>query len=182
MLVEWKNVFNNNYAVSNTGLVRSNTRTIQSTTGKRIYQEKLLKPEVTASGHLRVVLCDGGKKKHIFVHRLVAEAFIPNPNKYPVINHKDENPANNVVENLEWCSIAYNNAYNNRHQRIGDAEGHTVKVFDDCDIYIETLPSISEFSRKYNIPLTTAWRHAKDSRVVNGYYIIIDGGHLNEEA
>ena len=174
MTLEWKNIFNGNYAVSNTGLVRSNSRTIKSVTGERIYKEKLLKPEVAVSGHLRVVLCDNGKKKRISVHRLVAEAFIPNPNNYPVINHKDENPANNAVENLEWCSVAYNNAYNNRHQRIGDAEGYTVKVYTESGIYVETLPSITEFGRKYNVKTTTAWRRAKDNKIVNGYYIDVE--------
>ena len=47
----------------------------------------------------------------MLVHRVVADAFIPNPNNYPCINHKDENPANNKVENLEWCTYKYNNNY-----------------------------------------------------------------------
>lgn len=180
MIEEWKSIYNNNYSVSNTGLVKSNTRIIQSTTGLRTYKEKLLKPEITSDGHLRVVLCDRGVKKKVFVHRLVAEAFIPNPNNYPVINHKDENPSNNNVTNLEWCSVAYNNAYNNRHQRIGDAEGFNVKVYDKDGNYIEILASITEFGRKYNISTTTAWRRAKDQKIINGYYIVMEGEHHEE--
>lgn len=45
------------------------------------------------------------------IHRLVAEAFIPNPNNYPCINHKDENPSNNNIDNLEWCTYKYNANY-----------------------------------------------------------------------
>lgn len=180
MIEEWKNIYNNNYSVSNTGLVKSNARTIQSTTGLRKYKERLLKPEITKDGHLRVVLCDGGVKNRVFVHRLVAEAFIPNPNNYPVINHKDEDPSNNNVDNLEWCSVAYNNAYNNRHQRIGDAEGFNIVVYDKNNHYIETLSSISEFSRKYNVSLTTSWRRVKDQKMINGYYIIMEGEHHEE--
>ena len=47
----------------------------------------------------------------------------------PVINHKDENPNNNNVNNLEWCTVSYNNNYNNRQKKIGDKEGITIKVF-----------------------------------------------------
>ena len=59
-------------------------------------------------------LCKNGKIKAFLVHRLVAEAFIPNPDNLPCINHKDENPKNNQVENLEWCTYKYNNEYNGR--------------------------------------------------------------------
>lgn len=175
MTEEWRNIYDGNYAVSNTGLVRSNMRIIHSETGTRSLKEKLLKLEPTISGHQRVTLSIKNKRMRFAVHRLVAEAFIPNPNNYPVVNHKDENPANNCVSNLEWCTVAYNNAYNNRHQRIGDAEGYNVKVFDKNNRYIETLPSITDFGRKYNVPTTTAWRRVKDGKLANGFYIVLEG-------
>lgn len=74
-------------------------------------------------GYLRVTLCKNGVQKNFSVHRVVAEAFISNPNNYPVINHKDENKTNNFVfvnqdgsidpdkSNLEWCSYSYNMSY-----------------------------------------------------------------------
>lgn len=62
-------------------------------------------------------LSKDGKMKHYKVHRLVAMAFIPNPNNLPIINHKDENPSNNNVNNLEWCTVAYNNAYGTARKR-----------------------------------------------------------------
>lgn len=54
------------------------------------------------------------------VHKLVALAFIPNPNCYPIINHKDTNPFNNEVSNLEWCTYKYNNEYNGRIEKCRD--------------------------------------------------------------
>lgn len=55
-----------------------------------------------------VTACIGKKQKHFLVHRMVAEAFLPNPNNYPQINHKDGNPNNNEVSNLEWCTAQQN--------------------------------------------------------------------------
>lgn len=57
-------------------------------------------------------------KKTFRVHRLVADAFIPNPNNYDQVNHKDENPSNNHFKNLEWCTSQYNNSYGTRNIRI----------------------------------------------------------------
>lgn len=162
----WKNIFNDNYAVSNKGKIRANDRIVKSTTGKRHYRERILSPEIVKDGHLRVVLCNNGIKQHYFVHRLVAEAFIPNPNNLPIINHKDENPANNNVDNLEWCTWAYNNAYNNRHERIGDAEGHTIDVYDLSGNFIKQFPSITKAAKFYNISLTTLWRYVKNNRPI----------------
>lgn len=62
-------------------------------------------------GYLRVSICKDGINKHHLVHRLVARAFIENENNLPQVNHKDENPANNCVDNLEWCTAKYNMNY-----------------------------------------------------------------------
>lgn len=179
--MQWKDIYDGNYSVSDSGLVKSNDRTINSATGIRNYLGKILKPEITQDGHCRVVISVGGKRQHIFVHRLVADAFIPNPNNFPVINHKDENPLNNSVDNLEWCTVAYNNAYNNRHKRIGDAEGFDVVVYDINHNQIDLLPSIASFSRKYSISNTTAWRRSKDSKIINNKFYIQTKGYYNEK-
>lgn len=172
MQEEWKNIYNNFYAVSNLGNVKANERDIQTKTGIRHYKEKILKPETTADGHLRIVLSDAGKKKRIFIHHLVAENFIPNPNNLPIVNHKDENPSNNRVDNLEWCTISYNNSYNDRNKKIGDKEGHNIDIFDQNGVYIESFPSITKAAIKYNISLTTLWRRVQDKKPINGYYFI----------
>lgn len=76
----------------------------------------------------RLNLTDAQGKLHgVLVHRLVAYTFIPNPKNLPYINHKDENPANNHKENLEWCDCQYNNTYRNVHIRRGQACAETIK-------------------------------------------------------
>lgn len=118
----WKAVpgYEGLYEVSDQGRVRSLPRVIDmpSKLGN-IYQlrhkGKVLKQHVDGSGRFYVGLCGVAFR----VHRLVAMAFIPNPDNLPQVNHKDENPKNNRVENLEWCSFQYNLNYGTRLARIG---------------------------------------------------------------
>ena len=81
-------------------------------------KERILKPVTNSSGYLFVKLCKDGKVKAFTVHRLVAEAFIPNPDNLPCVNHKDECKSNNVVNNLEWCSYSYNINFGTRNKRM----------------------------------------------------------------
>ena len=76
-----------------------------------LYSKRRIFPFLNDTGYLRVDLKENGEKKIKFVHRLVAEAFIPNPNGFPVINHIDEIKTNNNMNNLEWCTVKYNNHY-----------------------------------------------------------------------
>lgn len=78
---------------------------------------KFLKPVRKRKGYLSVHLCDeAGNIKTCFIHRLVANAYLPNPNCFPQVNHKDENKSNNCLNNLEWCSAQYNNDYSKSKQ------------------------------------------------------------------
>lgn len=110
---EWKEIINfeGRYQVSNLGRIRSMDRIVRYPRGSKGTATKkgvLLKPKVS-HGYLEVVLLGSdGIRYSRRVHRLVAEAFIPNPNGYPYINHRDENKQNNVVSNLEWCTPKYN--------------------------------------------------------------------------
>ena len=103
----WKDVvgFEGKYQVSNLGNVKSFLR-----------GEHLLRLN-GGRKYIQVVLCKDGKTYARLVHRLVAEAFIPNPHNLSCVNHKDENPKNNCVYNLEWCSYQYNNVYNGRLEK-----------------------------------------------------------------
>lgn len=106
------------YEVSNKGQVRSLDRyQIRSTPRTRdFYQHyfgRILKQRINNKGYHVVMLQLHKNYKRLLVSRLVAEAFIPNPDNLPIVNHKDQNPHNNCVENLEWCTVQYNVTYNN---------------------------------------------------------------------
>ena len=101
--VEWRDIdgFEGLYQVNREGEVKS----LQGWNGHSyIRRERLIKPTMTTTGYKKVDLMKDGKKKTLKLHRVIANAFIPNPNKYPVINHIDGNPLNNTIENLEWCT------------------------------------------------------------------------------
>lgn len=93
------------YEVSNTGKVRNR------------YTLELKATRKTKTGYMITDLKENGKKQTRYIHRLVAIAFIENPNNLPCINHKDENKENNCVDNLEWCTVAYNNKYGDKETR-----------------------------------------------------------------
>lgn len=107
----WKDVvgYEGLYEVSNLGEVRSLLHG----------EPRLLKPaaNIYRNGYMQVVLRKDGKSRVHRIHRLVAIAFIPNPDNLPEVNHKDENTANNNVDNLEWCTKLYNLNYSNIPQR-----------------------------------------------------------------
>ena len=111
ILEEWRPIDGGNgrYEVSNYGKVRSFAR--------KNHQGKILAAHPQDNGYLAVSLQIHGKQKLITIHRLVAQAFIQNPNNLPQINHKDEDKTNNCAWNLEWCTVAYNLAYGTAPQR-----------------------------------------------------------------
>ena len=80
---------------------------------------KILKAGKNRQGYMNVVLSKNGESKTYKVHRLAAKTFIPNPNNYPCINHKDEDKTNNNIENLEWCTAKYNINYGTANKRRG---------------------------------------------------------------
>lgn len=118
----WKDIdgYEGLYQVSNLGRIKSLQRYVwrgNGIGGNSIVKEKIKKKDITNLGYERTTLSKDNIDKHYSVHRLVAQAFIPNPDNLPVINHKDENPSNNHVDNLEWCTYQYNSIYGTLQER-----------------------------------------------------------------
>lgn len=134
------------YEVSDAGHVRSLNF---NHTGKT----KILKPGDNGCGYLQVRLYKDGKFKHMFVHRLVAEAFLPNPQCLPQVNHRDENKLNNNASNLEWCTASYNNNYGSHNRRMAEAQvndpkkSKPVQQLDKQGNLLRTFPSTQEAER-----------------------------------
>ena len=142
----WKDIPNYEglYQISNLGRVKSldclvNTRNNK----KRKRKGKTLRQHNNGHGYMFVVLSKNNNVKKIYIHRLVAEAFIPNPNNYPQVNHKDENSLNNDVSNLEWCNSKYNANYGKRNKKMKVKkrflQGKLVARYDSNDNIIDKM-------------------------------------------
>ena len=137
----WKDItgYEGLYKISNTGKIKSFRK------GKRqnSKDEYLLQPSLNANGYQNVTLYRNPHDKHKYlVHRLVAQAFIPNPQNFEAVNHIDENPLNNNVNNLEWCTISYNNAYGTAKIRQSITHGAKVQQFTINGVLLATYESM----------------------------------------
>ena len=146
----WKDVvgYEGLYQVSDRGNVYSVVR--KDSRGRRI-GGIILKPIQSRGGYPQVQLYKNGKVKTKYIHRLVTEAFIPNPEKLPEVNHKDENPSNNELSNLEWCDARYNNDYGTRIERIVEKTSKKVRAINVKTGEVIRFKSTAEAQRKgYN--------------------------------
>lgn len=147
----WKDIegYEGLYQVSNTGKVRS----FHVCRNKHNASGYLL-TVTPVKGYCSVSLSQGSRAKGIkrfMIHRLVAQAFIPNPNGYTEVNHKDEDKTNNNVDNLEWCTRAYNMAYKNARLRQGISCSTPVEQLTLDNIHLATYASIPIAARINNI-------------------------------
>ena len=132
--MHWKQIAGyEDYEISDTGLVRSLKR------GRK----RVLSPRKNGrNGYLFVSLYAGGKVKHVFVHRLVAEAFLPNPLGLETVNHKNEDKSDNNVSNREWMTRGDNCRYSN---------DMPVLQFDRLGNLVSRFPSLKEAGRQTGI-------------------------------
>lgn len=151
---------NRAYSISTEGQVLSNARLIKRpkhTGGDYYVKDKILRCAINNKGYAYVDLRINNKTHRQLVHRLVALTYIPNPKNLPFVNHKDFNPLNNKVENLEWCTAAENAQYSARQGHYGvmsEAKRassaapkpylyRSVDQFDIDGIYIQKFASIT---------------------------------------
>lgn len=151
----WKDIkgYEGLYQVSSQGRVRSMDRICKHFNGgPQLRKGRILKQHIDRRGYLRTTLSKDGKIKCCQVHRLVAEAFIPNPHNYPMVNHKSEVKTENSVENLEWCDAKYNVNYgtgierNSNIQKNG-ARSKPVLQFTKEGYFVKKWPSTKEIER-----------------------------------
>ena len=150
----WKDIkgYEGIYKISNYGRVktlRHKSKCRSYNTGNRIvpHFEKIVNERITygdktKSGYMQIRLCKDSIKKEVYVHRLVACAFLDNPKGYDFVNHKDEVKNNNHVDNLEWCTKSYNCIYSKNMDKANEQNKKPVLQFSINGNFIKEYPSI----------------------------------------
>ena len=161
----WKPIegYNGLYQVSNMGRVKSlgNNKT---------RKEKILKLHSDKDGYLKVQLHKEGKKKNYLIHRLVAQAFIDNPNNLPQVNHKDEDKTNNCAENLEYCDSSYNTNFGTRNERIVKANSIPILQFTKSGEFVKKWNNAKEVERDLEISSSNIYKCCKGKlKSIGGY-------------
>ena len=178
----WKSIagYERIYEVSDLGRVRS-------LNFHREGRTKVLKPGKDRYGYLYVILCKDGIHKHMKVHRLVAQAFLPNPNGLEMVNHRDEVPTNNAVSNLEWCTASYNNNYGTHNQRVAEANinhpklSKSVQQLDKQGNLLAIFPSTMEAQRVTGIANQHICSCCLGKRKSSGGYVWKYLGDISED-
>ncbi len=171
----WKPVvgFEGIYEVSNLGNVRSLDRIVTYRDGRKVYYKgKILSQKINIKwGYKEVVLYKHRQGKTYRVNRLVALAFLPNPDNLPEVNHIDEDKTNNKVDNLEWCSRKYNCNYGNRVDKYINSRGIKIQQLDCDGSVLHIYRSISEACRSIQCNSNSGLCYAlKHSGKYKGYY------------
>ena len=173
----WKAIegYEGRYQVSNLGRVKALPRTIsghnQHGEWTRTEPEQIMTQKLQNTDRLQVSLRDAeGKRKTFYVHRLVAEAFVPNPDNKPTVNHINEDHHDNRAENLEWMTKAENNRYGTHIQRCGEALCMSVEMLTDEGQHVAYFDSMSEAAEKSGCPLSSIHRCCYGRQeTTNGY-------------
>lgn len=170
----WKDIlgYEGQYQISNLGIVKSLTR---KDTLNHIRYSQIMSPKLDDKGYYQITLCQNGKHRMFSLHRLLGNHFMPNPNNLPCINHKDGNPKNNSLDNLEWCTYSENtiHAYKTGLMKLGDNHGRakltTEQVLEIRRLYKPNVYSYNMLAKQFNVTkqsivsiiLRRNWRHLK---------------------
>lgn len=151
----WKDIngYEGLYQVSNLGRVKSVERYIKHNiyNTNKVIKERTLKPINNGTGYQMVNLSKNNQKQQQLIHRLVASAFIPNPNNLPQVNHINENKTDNRIENLEWCDAKYNINYGTARKRMIKKTSKPIYSVNITTHEIEYYQSASDAYRKTKI-------------------------------
>lgn len=171
MIEKWKDIngYEGLYQISSFGNVKSLNRVVDRGFSKLPLKGKILKPN-NNGGYLYVILSKHCVTKTAFIHKLVAEAFIPNPDNLPCVNHKDENSQNNYVDNLEWCTYSYNNSYNGLAKKKGKLKQKTVLQYDLNGSFIREWKNSEVASKYYGITTRAIYNCCQGRTKTSGGY------------
>lgn len=170
----WKDIeeFKGVYVVSNLGRIKSLDRKINRGRCVVSWKGKMISSRVAKNGYSVVKLNVDGKHITRLVHRLIAQAFIPNPNNLPEVNHKDENIQNNSIDNLEWCTSKYNANYGTRNERCRNGNKRFFKSIYQIDIdsgmIVRWWECINDASKLLKIDASQISRVCKGTNVSAG--------------
>ena len=175
MVEEWKDVvgYEGIYEVSNHGQVRThkNKTTYTNRHGIRHWKQRVLKEKSKANRDVRINLWKNGKSKDFLVHRLVAEAFIPNPKNKPTVNHIDGNPRNNRVDNLAWATFYENNNHAFDNNLISTA--YAVTLINQETSVKKSFRSLSKASLYLGFGVGYLSNRLKRNKKIEGYDIYL---------
>lgn len=165
----WRDVpnFEGLYQISNYGNIKSLDKYVNSgiKNNKKVKRKGRILKQYNKQGYLQISLTKNHKRYYFKTHRLVASAFIENPNNLPQVNHKDENALNNHVDNLEWCTAKYNCNYGSRNKNIRkNIRGKNIKVnqYDINNNFIRSYNSIKEASEINKCSFNTIRRYCSN--------------------
>ena len=166
-VIGWSSNIDQKYSYSNFGRIKSNNRKVKAGCGTRIVCEKIIPQHENwrGKGYLYVYLSNGKKSQIVYVHKLIAKCHFDNNKNLKSVNHKDLNPRNNNINNLEWCSLEDNIKHYQLHLNNRIINGERVSNYrftkdEIIDIYNSNL-KMREISNKYNVN----WKTIKDIKL-----------------
>lgn len=182
--VIWKPIegYEGSYEVSNDGRVRGLDRIVKRSTSPRFVRGVEIKPNYTNSGYKIARLRKDGVSRPFYIHRLVAAAFVANPNGYNIVNHKDENKLNNNADNLEWCTFGYNLQYADGQKKRNRSKRKRVVVesSDGSKLFFDSISDASAFLNCDPSNVSHCCNRINNTRHVYGYLVSFasdcDGG------